>query len=282
MTDIEALLGDLARDGQMAGSAPLPPAAPARARLQQRIEESAAQRGSWLGGGDLSVTMTHRRWLYAGTVLAFAAFGAVFYGRAAPNQSPGNHGGTVAVVPRQDLTPGATRLVTVDEICGPARHARAPVVPAAVQRGVFESYGADYGRAGEYELDYLITPELGGIADARNLWPQRFAGTPWNAYVKDELEHLLHRLVCGGAMELTVAQREIADDWISAYKRRFKTDKPLRDYSRSPLTGTDEGIVLAELAELGVSPPPFADGSALVAMLHAARTGSLGPLTVMR
>ncbi len=42
-----------------------------------------------------------------------------------------------------------------------------------------------YGMAGvpqaEYELDYLITPELGGAPDARNLWPQRYDVPGWNA-----------------------------------------------------------------------------------------------------
>ena len=54
----------------------------------------------------------------------------------------------------------------------------------------------------EYELDYLITPELGGVGDARNLWPQRYDSDVWNARVKDDLERLLPRLVCDGAVDL--------------------------------------------------------------------------------
>jgi hypothetical protein len=68
---------------------------------------------------------------------------------------------------------------------------------------------------------------LGGVADARNLWPERYDSGVWNARVKDDLEALLPRMVCDGALELQVAQREIAGDWIAAYKKYFKTDRPI-------------------------------------------------------
>jgi lambda repressor-like predicted transcriptional regulator len=45
----------------------------------------------------------------------------------------------------------------------------------------------------------------------------------------------------------------IASDWISAYKRYFKTESPLRDYETSPLTELDRELILSELEELGVS-----------------------------
>jgi hypothetical protein len=125
----------------------------------------------------------------------------------------------------------------------------------------------------DYELDYLITPELGGVADARNLWPQPFARTPWNAYVKDELERLLHQRVCEGQIGLAAAQREMASDWIAAYKRHFKTSAPLRDYDAAPLTSRDRDLILSELEELGLLAPPAAgsDGVALMATLQRAR-----------
>jgi hypothetical protein len=79
----------------------------------------------------------------------------------------------------------------------------------------------------EYELDYLITPELGGVADQRNLWPERYASGVWNARVKDDLEELLPQLVCDGTLALATAQRDIANDWIAAYKKYFRTDRPI-------------------------------------------------------
>jgi hypothetical protein len=182
----------------------------------------------------------------------------------------------VFLLPRADLTPGASAAVTLDDICGPDRYGRTRPIPGNVHEAVFAQYGADYGRAAEYELDYLITPELGGLADARNLWPQPFARTRWNAYVKDELERLLHQLVCEGRIELATAQREIASDWISAYKRYFKTESPLRDYETSPLTALDRELILSELEELGVSTRHLSssDGPALMAMFRTVKRQS--------
>jgi hypothetical protein len=161
-------------------------------------------------------------------------------------------------------------------MCGADRLGPTQPIPDAVRLAVFARYGADHRRAAEYELDYLVTPELGGAADARNLWPQPFARTPWNAYVKDELERLFHRFVCDGTMELAVAQREMATDWISAYKRYFNTESPLRDYEASPLTALDGDLILSELEELGVSAGHLgtSDGPALMTMLTRVREQS--------
>ena len=142
------------------------------------------------------------------------------------------------LLPRPDLTPGTVRPVSVGDVCGDA-DPRRPVVASQVPRQVFEAYGVDYRRAADYELDFLITPELGGAADAGNLWPQPYRATTWNAYVKDELERHLRGLVCEGALDLATAQHELAGDWIAAYKRRFDTRRPLRDYSLFPLMRRD-------------------------------------------
>ena len=155
--------------------------------------------------------------------------------------------------PRQDLTPGSVLPVGVDEICG-GRVTGAPAVAAQVPRQVFEAYGVDYRQAAEYELDFLITPELGGAPDPRNLWPQPYRAGVWNAYVKDELERELQDLVCRGTLDLSTAQQELADDWIAAYKRRFSTDRPLRDYGRFPLTPAGVDAIRSERAERRLLP----------------------------
>jgi hypothetical protein len=36
-------------------------------------------------------------------------------------------------------------------------------IASGLRQAIFARYGADY-RAAEYELDYLITPELGGVS----------------------------------------------------------------------------------------------------------------------
>ena len=116
--------------------------------------------------------------------------------------------------------------LSVGEICaGGAPEQRE--VPAAVRRDVLRAYRMEQVPHDEYELDYLSTPELGGAPDARNLWPQRYASGAWNARVKDQLERLLPQLVCKRQVALETAQRDIALDWIAAYRKYFKTETPL-------------------------------------------------------
>jgi len=171
--------------------------------------------------------------------------------------------------PRQDLTPGSVLPVGVDEICGGGVTGLPPVA-AQVPRQVFEAYGVDYRRAAEYELDFLITPELGGAPDPRNLWPQPYRVGVWNAYVKDELERELQDLVCRGTLDLATAQQELANDWIAAYKRRFNTDRPLRDYGRFPLAPDEVEAWRSELAERRLLPAGWS--------LASARMGAAPPV----
>lgn len=121
--------------------------------------------------------------------------------------------------PRASLTPGEARPITTAEVCS-VSSAEVVVenIPVETQRQVFEAYGIHSARPGEFEVDYLITPDLGGTSSVRNLWPQPYSAR-WNARKKDQLEERLHQLVCGGQLDLATAQREIAADWIAAYKR---------------------------------------------------------------
>lgn len=130
-------------------------------------------------------------------------------------------------LPIASLTPGATWNLTADELCAPVRHEQRPVSDA-IRLEVLRAYGMERVPADEYELDYLVTPELGGAPAVQNLWPQRYASRTWNAHVKDRLEQLLPKLVCDGTVSLQTAQRAIADDWIAAYKKYFRTETPLQ------------------------------------------------------
>jgi len=121
--------------------------------------------------------------------------------------------------------------VTVDQLCSGATDARP--ITVAMRAQVLSAYGVQDVPSDQYELDYLITPELGGATDVRNLWPQGYGSPIWNARVKDELEELLPRLVCSHQLDLTTAQRDMAADWIAAYKKYFKTDVPLEAHSRA-------------------------------------------------
>jgi len=129
-------------------------------------------------------------------------------------------------VPNPSLTPGATVLLSQGEICRePAANNKA--VPVALQRRVFDEYGIRAAEPRAYEVDYLITPALGGADDIHNLWPESSSATVWNAQVKDALEDHLRDLVCRGDLDLATAQHEIATNWIEAYKKYFHTDRPV-------------------------------------------------------
>jgi hypothetical protein len=131
-----------------------------------------------------------------------------------------------AILPEPGLTPGAVVRLDREQVCS-ADFPRNRAVPVALQRRVFEEYGISGAPSNAYEVDYLITPALGGADDIHNLWPQSYSSTVWNAHVKDALEDRLKDLVCRGDIDLAEAQREIASDWIAAYKKYFHTDRPL-------------------------------------------------------
>ena len=44
--------------------------------------------------------------------------------------------------------------------------------------------------------------------------------------MKDALERKLHKLVCAGQLDLKTAQREIASNWIEAYKKYVNETPP--------------------------------------------------------
>ena len=230
----------------------------ARARLRIAIEAlppsgSFAGWPAWTGVAIAAAVVVVVAMLSWPAVDRGAAPGRPGAGSPAP-AGAGGQASTGLERPRQDLTPGSVLPVGVDDVCVTGVTG-VPSVAAQVPRQVFEAYGVDYRRAAEYELDFLITPELGGASDPRNLWPQPYRAGLWNAYVKDELERELQDLVCRGTLDLATAQQELADDWIAAYKRRFKTERPLRDYGRFPLTPGDVEAIRSELAERHLLPP---------------------------
>lgn len=129
--------------------------------------------------------------------------------------------------PNRSLTPGATRRVTMSEVCSAPQEQVIGDVSVSLRQKVLQEYGIASARPEDYEIDYLIAPRLGGTEDIRNLWPEPYRARVWNAHVKDALEERLHEMVCRGQLDLSTAQHDIASDWISAYKKYFHTEKPL-------------------------------------------------------
>ena len=106
-----------------------------------------------------------------------------------------------------------------------------PSIALALATEVFRRYGIAKPRPGEFEVDYLIPPDLGGTADPGNLWPQPYSRGVWNSRVKDALEDRLKASVCSGKMGLAEAQRDLQNGWVEAYKRHFRTQQPLYEHA---------------------------------------------------
>jgi hypothetical protein len=124
-------------------------------------------------------------------------------------------------LPHPATTPGLTRGLSTATICATRWGADARAVTEAMKNHVASAYGLQrsaivaYGQGPCCEFDHLISRELGGADDVRNLWPQ-----PWkDAKRKDQLENRLHVLVCAGMLDLSAAQQAIATDWVGAYAR---------------------------------------------------------------
>jgi hypothetical protein len=121
--------------------------------------------------------------------------------------------------PFQDFacTPGAIiESATVNQICTPGYSKTVRNVPVSLKREVYQEYGIAHHVAGEYEVDHLISLELGGSNDISNLWPEAAEPQP-GFHEKDKVENYLHKEVCSGRIALQEAQREIATNWLQIY-----------------------------------------------------------------
>jgi len=129
-------------------------------------------------------------------------------------------------LPDPKLTPGDALRVTAATLCRSNYAASVRDVPAKRKKEVFREYGIVALDVQAYEIDHLVSLELGGSNEIKNLWAQPYFGI-WNARVKDKLENKLHREVCRGAITLTAAQHAEAKDWINLYKQEFNTERPV-------------------------------------------------------
>jgi hypothetical protein len=127
--------------------------------------------------------------------------------------------GTAGDLPDSVLTPGAVLTTDAGAVCTPGYAKSVRHVSGKVKAAVYREDGIAHHVSGEYDVDHLISLELGGSNDIGNLWPQSYRTEPWNAHVKDKLEDRLHELVCAGKLSLPAAQKAIATDWIPAYRR---------------------------------------------------------------
>jgi hypothetical protein len=229
MAEIEGTIANFARAHRQTLDAQLPPITGPRALLRAQLDQLASQHDDsswrWL----FQFTWTPRATAFVCVAVFIAAVPGTFLLehsslRRAKSAVISSERGTE---PDPDLTPGATRRVTISEVCSMAHEEVVAEVSTSLRQEVFQEYGIANARPDEYEVDYLIAPGLGGVEEIHNLWPEPYISRTWNAHVKDALEERLHEMVCAGQLDLSTAQREIATDWIAAYKKYFHTDRPL-------------------------------------------------------
>jgi len=218
--ELEATLANFIGLHHQALDADVPPIAASRASLRAKLAALSAiepnRQTRWasiLGSPALRVAAT------AFLVLAF-----FFSKTGLRHLSP--HQDLAFSMPDARLTPGAAFVTDRQAVCA-LDNIKNKDVPPAVEKKVFEEYGIPSAEPRAYEVDYLVTPALGGSDDIRNLWPHSYSATVWNSRVKDELEDRLREMVCGGNLDLNVAQHEISSNWIAAYKKYFHTERPL-------------------------------------------------------
>jgi hypothetical protein len=121
-------------------------------------------------------------------------------------------------LPDPACTPGAVFPdATVDQICTPGYSSSVRNVPQGVKDQVYAEYGIPSHEPGQYEVDHLISLELGGSNDISNLWPEPADPRP-GFHEKDKVENYLHDEICAGRISLQQAQYQIATNWYAVYQ----------------------------------------------------------------
>lgn len=131
--------------------------------------------------------------------------------------------GCVAInsLPDPECTPGAVfPNVSKEDVCVSGYSSSVRSVSAKTKEIVYAEYGVDTHLPGEYEVDHLVSLELGGSNEVSNLWPEIADPRP-GYHEKDKVENLLHKKVCDGSISLSEAQRIIAQDWLSFYQANY-------------------------------------------------------------
>ncbi len=119
-------------------------------------------------------------------------------------------------LPDSACSPGAVLTTDIQTICVPGYTKTVRDVPQSEKQEVFAEYGIDWAQHSGYEVDHLISLELGGSNDISNLFPESYS-IKYNARTKDQFENYLHAQVCSGKMPIDVAQEEISTDWLKYY-----------------------------------------------------------------
>jgi hypothetical protein len=167
------------------------------------------------------------------------------------------------VLPDPSCTPGAIfSSATVSQICTPGYSRSVRNVPESLKQSVYAAYGIESHVPGGYEVDHLVSLELGGSNGVANLWPEISPGY----HEKDGIENRLHDAVCAGSVSLSAAQHEIARDWrhtfVGAPTGTGTQATPTSPVTatRTPTTSTPATSTPADFCTTHKCIPSFAEG----------------------
>ena len=132
-----------------------------------------------------------------------------------------------SALPDSACSPGAVLTTDVKTICVVGYTKTVRDVSTATKKKVFQEYNIPWSTHSNYEVDHIISLEIGGSNDISNLFPESYLITN-GARVKDKLENYLHKQVCNGSMSIDEAQREISTNWLQYYDLYYniKTTTP--------------------------------------------------------
>ena len=127
-------------------------------------------------------------------------------------------------LPDSACTPGAIfPHATKTQVCTPGYASSVRDVPQSVKNKAYAEYGITKRLPGQYEVDHLVSLQLGGSNALANLWPEAASPKP-GFHEKDKVENYLNFQVCSGAISLQQAQIEIATNWLAVYDRLPKKE----------------------------------------------------------
>jgi hypothetical protein len=125
-------------------------------------------------------------------------------------------------LPDTACTPGAViATATKSVICRSGYAGSVRNVPTSEKNQDYKEYGVYSHAAGQYEVDHLVSLELGGSNAIANLWPEAASPKP-GFHEKDKVENYLHSQVCYGTVSLKQAQIEISTNWLAVYNQMPK------------------------------------------------------------
>ena len=200
------------------------------------------------------------RVLLAGLILAVTGSTLASYNLNAP------------ILPDPKLSPGDVLTSDPKIVCVSGYTKTVRNVPQALKEQVYREYGITHRESGEYEIDHIISLELGGSNSIRNLYPESFQTQPLNAHVKDQLENRLHDLACSGKITLQEAQQAISSNWTAAYVKYLgplpggagvvkTTQATTQIPAPATTTPAGSGPVGSQVTSKAGPLPPNADGS---------------------